>query len=421
MSMITPPPEEPKKVKLGGRAFYESIGSPKKIVAPMVDQSELAWRKLSRRLGADLCYTPMLHAKLFATQEKYRRQMFDALDGEATSDRPLIVQFCANDPDLLLEAAKLVEDQCDAVDLNLGCPQNIAKRGKYGSFLQEDWELIYKLINILDKNLSIPVTVKIRVFPDREKTLAYAKMVLSAGAQILTVHGRTREMKGQQTGLADWSIIKYLREQLPSETVIFANGNLLYQEDINRCLEATGADAVMSAEGNLFNPALFVKPITYRNILPADQEDMDIMFPRMDHLLRDYFEILKTTPGEASQIAAKSHLFRLLRSFLPVHTDVRSEIAQINRNTKIEEFEKITVHVETIVKTLMADDTNRENDVVFRSSQALDASGAEYKTVPYWRAQPYFRPVNGQILFGGKRPLADKEETGGKEKEQKVQ
>ena len=98
------------KTKLTGRQLYNAIGQPKTIVAPMVDQSELAWRILSRRYGAQLCYTPMFHAKLFATQEKYRNSMWTTnLDGNKDLDRPLIVQFCANDPDYLLQAAKLIE------------------------------------------------------------------------------------------------------------------------------------------------------------------------------------------------------------------------------------------------------------------------------------------------------------------------
>lgn len=146
MSATTTATAAATTMKLSGRAFYESIGSPKKIIAPMVDQSELAWRILSRKHGADLCYTPMLHARLFAESEKYREQnfLFDK-DGQEKSDRPLVVQFCANEPEILLKAARFVENDCDAVDLNLGCPQGIARRGKYGSFLMEDWDLIYKL------------------------------------------------------------------------------------------------------------------------------------------------------------------------------------------------------------------------------------------------------------------------------------
>lgn len=96
--------------------------------------------------GANLCYTPMFHAALFATQPKYQPEMFDlspdSLEGVAPYDRPLVVQFCANDKDQWLAAAKKVEGRCDAVDLNLGCPQGIAKRGRYGAFLMEEWGLI---------------------------------------------------------------------------------------------------------------------------------------------------------------------------------------------------------------------------------------------------------------------------------------
>ncbi|KAJ4414206.1 tRNA dihydrouridine synthase [Neurospora sp. IMI 360204] len=281
----TTTPQAPKKTKLHGRAFYESIGSPKYIVAPMVDQSEFAWRMLTRSfLPAEeqhklLCYTPMFHARLFTEAPKYRDSHFQPIRGPLTADSPrpgspdyvpfldgnpeidrsLFVQFCANDPAYLLSAAKLVAPYCDAVDLNLGCPQGIAKRGQYGSFLQENQELIFELINTLHKELDIPVTAKIRILDTKEATLKYAQNVLRAGASILTVHGRRREQKGHQTGLADWEYIRYLRENLPKETVIFANGNILQHSDLEKCLAATGADGVMSAEGNLSDPGLFAR------------------------------------------------------------------------------------------------------------------------------------------------------------------
>lgn len=99
-------------------SFYNKIGRPKYFVAPMVDQSELPYRMLTRKYGAQVCYTPMYHARLFATCGRYRAQMFKP----CPEDRPLVVQFCANDPDILLSAAKYVENNCDAVDINLGCP-----------------------------------------------------------------------------------------------------------------------------------------------------------------------------------------------------------------------------------------------------------------------------------------------------------
>ena len=133
------------------------------VVAPMVDASELPWRVLSRRYSAELCYTPMFHASNYIKDATYRRENFpdtgDLEQGSPEFDRPLFVQFCANDINafrLLLiyfiysinysTAAKMVEDRCDAVDLNLGCPQMIAKRGHYGAHMMEDWSNIRKMI-----------------------------------------------------------------------------------------------------------------------------------------------------------------------------------------------------------------------------------------------------------------------------------
>ena len=281
-----------------------------------------AWRMLTRsflppeKRASLLAYTPMLHARLFNRDAGYRAVSFQPLksgipsppdfdslsqlpesdkrlDGHPATDRPLIVQFCANDTELLLQAARYVAPFCDAVDLNLGCPQGIAKRGNYGAFLQEEWGLIYKLINILHENLDIPVTAKIRVLESKEKTLEYAKMVLSAGASILTVHGRRREQKGHNTGLADWSYIRYLRDNLPPETVIFANGNILQHDDIETCLKETGVDGVMSAEGNLHDPAIFTAA-------PGANYDRKEYWVgkdsrggwRMDAVMRRYLDIL---------------------------------------------------------------------------------------------------------------------------------
>jgi len=68
-------------------AFFKSIGSPQFIVAPMVDQSELPYRMLTRKYKAQLCYTPMFHSRLFAESENYRKENFTP----SPEDRPLVV------------------------------------------------------------------------------------------------------------------------------------------------------------------------------------------------------------------------------------------------------------------------------------------------------------------------------------------
>ncbi|KAK1726913.1 dihydrouridine synthase-domain-containing protein [Colletotrichum acutatum] len=369
-----------------------------------------------------VAYTPMFHARLYKDTENYRQCHFQAvrpgdsndatdtamnptttkpwLDGNPAIDRPLFVQFCANDPDALLGAALKVAPYCDAVDLNLGCPQGIAKKGKYGAFLQEDQDLIFKLINTLHKNLPIPVTAKIRILDTRAATLAYARNVLAAGASILTVHGRLREQKGHLTGLADWETIRWLRGQLPPETVLFANGNILQHADLQRALDATGADGVMSAEGNLSDPAIFSRPPEagtetreywrgkdgkggyrvdavmrrYMDILhkyaagqdppsrrplfvPGDDtawmEEMDRAEAEQDEperkkRRRDVTNGPKSAKSRAlspNYSAMQPHMFHLLRHFVSKHTDVRDLLAR-SRAGDLEAYERILSMVE---------------------------------------------------------------------------
>ncbi|KAK8233612.1 hypothetical protein HDK77DRAFT_444037 [Phyllosticta capitalensis] len=443
----------PKKPKLHGRAFYESIGSPKLVLAPMVDASEFAWRLLSRSFMPQdqqkdlLAYTPMFHSRLFDELPRYREKAFQPLrntleapnseqlekytladahlDGNPKFDRPLFVQFCSNEPDDFLKAARYVAPFCDAVDLNLGCPQGIARKGHYGAFLQEDWGLIRSLINKLHQELEIPVTAKFRMQETPEKTLEYAKMILDAGASIITLHGRQRHQKGHETGLADWSVIKYLRDNLPDETVIFANGNILQHEDIAACLEATGADGVMSAEGNLHDPSIFAPPP------PPGQEGREYWRGRdgkggyrMDAVFRRYMDIIHrhvlgeepparkplfmpsdppaeseeregSENGDEGQPARKkqrqskrekreqsgdpnftpmqAHLFRMLRPLISRYTNVRDALAK-SRSGDIAAYENVLSMVEQAVKEGLIE--YEKNPEAFETAPETNGSAA---------------------------------------------
>ncbi|KAH0610433.1 uncharacterized protein H6S33_011960 [Morchella sextelata] len=442
-----PLPPTAKKTKLTGREFWESIGSPRTIVAPMVEQSEFAWRILSRRHSPPntLCYTPMFHSRLFATTPTYRAQSFQPphLDGNPTHDRPTFVQFCSNSPQDLLAAAQHVAPHCDAVDLNLGCPQGIARKGHYGAFLQEEWPLVHNLIRTLRDGLDVPVTAKIRILETRERSLEYARMVVDAGASVLTVHGRTREQKGHNTGMADWAVIKYIRDHLPREVVVFANGNVLWQEDVARCIAATGVDGVMSAEGNLHNPAVF-----------QTSRDWEERFPRMDQIGREYIDIVReyvlpplglgelwaeqpmtkrtrkrfeVLMADPSLTPIKSHFFKLWHSALPRHTQVRDLLARSGARVgedplasfeaTLKELEKaIAGELERNPEPVDADgkwvgpDTPVEEAGDSKEGILVELEDGRKvrRVVPWYRCQPYYRPLPEEALAKGALQLKKK-------------
>ena len=441
-----------------------------------------------------IAYTPMIHSRMFTETPKFRDHHFQPtrsglgnppqhkpdeppsdlyLDGRPDIDRPLFVQFCANDPGELLTAARYAEPFCDAVDLNLGCPQGIARRGNYGAFLQEDWDLIYRLINKLYLNLDVPVTAKMRILETKEKTLEYAQMILAAGASIITVHGRHRDQKGHKTGLADWSVLRYLRTHLPPQTVIFANGNILQHDDIHRCLEETGADGVMSAEGNLYDPSIFAAAPHpshegreyWRGKFGRGGYRMDAVFRRYMDILYEYVlekpgpvrkplfvptdsrtevriesskrsaveesnsqpptkkqkrEMKYSKPTSPNLLAMQPHLFHLLRPLVAKHTDVRDALAR-SRAGDMDAFEDVLQMVEIVVKNGLLDyEANphqyHEPDQYVEKEETAnpgkdESSDAAVKACkrPWWVCQPYVRPLPKEALENGSLTLSKKD------------
>ncbi|KAL8279907.1 hypothetical protein RQP46_007757 [Phenoliferia psychrophenolica] len=406
----------------------------------MVDQSELAWRILSRVHGATLAYTPMFHAALFSSSDstRYQEAHFDmsptSLEGVAPYDRPLVVQFCANDKDLWLAAAKKVEGRCDAVDLNLGCPQGIAKKGKYGAFLMDEWELVGNMISHLHTHLAIPVIAKLRVFPTLERTLAYATHIFESGAQLLTIHGRVREAKGRQAGFASWSKINSITSLLGAKVPILANGGVPASEDVEPCLRETGALGVMSAEGNLYNPMLFSPSNatggrTYRACLPDAMQaalaecDAELVgewdreqaaYAPATFLAAQYLAIVRTLPStKTSPSAIKAHLYKLFRPIWSHgrHMELRETLGTAGKGAtdsqRVADYSAVVDRMRECLQADLAEGLLPPNS--YRPLSHAEVTASFGGVIPYSHCQPYFR-VAAAEEDAASAPLASNDE-----------
>jgi len=298
--------------KLTGYEWYRSIGSPSKIVAPMVDQSDLAFRLLCRKWGADLAYTQMLNAPIFVQNKIYRWDNLQSIPAE----KPVIVQIAGHTPQEMLECAKIIQASvdCAAIDVNLGCPQGIAKRGRYGAYLMEELDLLTEIVSTLANGLEVPVTCKTRIYKGEnalERSIRLCETLVNAGASLLTIHGRTRDEKGEWTGAPDWEMIRRIKEHFKDRVPVIANGGIENMDDVEKCLAVTGCDGVMTSEGILENPAIFNRT----------RDENGNLLCQID-IAREYLQLAREYPCRHIK-CPRAHIMKILYRYLQKYTDLR--------------------------------------------------------------------------------------------------
>jgi nifR3 family TIM-barrel protein len=219
--------------------------------SPLSGVTDLVFRRLVRRYAPDsMMYTEMVHAG-----ELHHRSPRPQIMEIDPDERPISIQLFDCRPDFLAEAAQKAEAEgADTIDLNMGCPVNKITRKGGGSSLLRQPELAEQIVRSVAAAVSIPVTVKTRIgwSDDEINAVEFAQRMEAAGAQMLTLHGRTRAQG--YNGAARWDWIARVKASL--SIPVIANGDIVSVESALRCLEMTGADGVMCSRGTLGYPFL---------------------------------------------------------------------------------------------------------------------------------------------------------------------
>ncbi|WP_326717060.1 tRNA dihydrouridine synthase DusB [Vagococcus jeotgali] len=229
------------------------------VVAPMAGISNSAFRMTVKEFGAGLVVCEMISDKGIKQRNKKTLDMLHIEEGE----HPLSLQIFGSDIDILVEAAKFVEENttADIIDINMGCPVNKIIKAEAGARWLLDPNKVYDIVAAVSSAVKKPITVKQRIGWDADHVYAVENALAaeSAGASAVAMHGRTRMQMYE--GKADWDVLRQVNQAL---TIPFmGNGDVKTPEDAKRMLDYVGCDGVMIGRAALGNPWMIYRTKHY--------------------------------------------------------------------------------------------------------------------------------------------------------------
>lgn len=223
-------------------------------LAPLAGYTNAVFRQMCFDLGAGLTFTEMVSAKGLC------------YDNEKTKDLLLVTpeyggikacQLFGSDPEIMRRAAESEPlAPFDLIDINMGCPMPKIYNNGEGSALMNNPALAAKIIEACKKS-GKAVSVKFRIGLEKGKIIAaeFAKVCEGAGADMITVHGRTRDKI--YAGEIDFDAIAKAKSAV--KIPVIANGGVFSKSDAEKLLSETGADGVAVARGAMYAPWIFAE------------------------------------------------------------------------------------------------------------------------------------------------------------------
>lgn len=230
------------------------LGDRPLLLAPMEDVTDVAFRLLCKRFGADMVYTEFVSSDALIRGIAGTTRKLTI----APEERPAAIQIYGRDVEAMVEAAKICQEAGpDVLDLNFGCPvKRVAGKGA-GSGMLRCPEVMVEIVRSIVKAVDIPVTVKTRLGWDHDSRIIVelAEELQDCGIQALTIHGRTRAQ--MYTGQADWTLIGAVKNNPRMHIPIIGNGDITTGEEAWRAFDRYGVDGVMVGRASIGQPWIF--------------------------------------------------------------------------------------------------------------------------------------------------------------------
>lgn len=246
---------EIKQLKVGNLILPNNV-----LMAPLAGYTCYPFRILCQEMGAGLCFTEMVSANALKYKDKATSRLLFTTDDEHRK----AVQLLGGDPAVMQKIACSEElSQFELIDINMGCPvPNVLKSGE-GSALLKDLKRAGNIIRLCKKS-GKAVSVKCRVGVESNHRIAaeFAKMCEDAGADMISIHGRTRSMMYAGVPLYD----QIAEAKAVVDIPVIANGGIFSVAEADKMMYETGADGVMIGRYGLEHPYIFSeltkKPVT---------------------------------------------------------------------------------------------------------------------------------------------------------------
>lgn len=230
------------------------LGERPVFLAPMEDVTDIAFRLMCKRFGADMVYTEFVSSDALIRSVSKTQQKLIVSDEE----RPVAIQIYGRDVASMVEAAHICEAaHPDILDINFGCPvKRVAGKGAGAGMLQ-NIPLMLEITREVVKAVNIPVTVKTRLGWDADHKIIVelAEQLQDCGIAALSIHGRTRAQ--MYTGEADWTLIGAVKNNPKMTIPIIGNGDVTSAEICRQRFDTYGVDGVMIGRGSIGRPWIF--------------------------------------------------------------------------------------------------------------------------------------------------------------------
>lgn len=251
------------------------------ILAPMAGITDLPFRMLCRKFGAELAFVEMINCRSVSHKSRKTRSMLSTL----AEDKPLGVQILGCEEQYILKALDVLREyKFDLLDFNAACPaKKVVRRGEGAGLLQQP-DKFAKLLKLVVDNSWLPVSVKIRAGWDKDSVNAreIALLAQDCGVNALFIHGRTKAQA--YSGQVDYNIIREVKKVLTIPLI--ASGDVFSGLLAKKMFDETGCDGLAVARGSLGNPWIFkeIKEYLKSGKIISRPEKNDIAKVMLEHL-----------------------------------------------------------------------------------------------------------------------------------------